>query len=402
MTQPTDSNYPTLFRLYVTRGLRATLDAFDADAEQLDAAQRERGLHLLSYGLRLDETWDDTRDLALALAPHLERQGYRAAWMDVLAQALANAERQGDGAAAAQLHLRLGRLHILTGAYDEADAHLAMARRLAETAGDQQTEAAALERLGLSAFDRSDLATAQRYAEAALALADPESHVAVTVRHMLAWVVLRRGDGATAIAHLHQVVAASRAPGRQHSLAAALRDLGAAYLYSQEYTLAVSTLAEAVDLFVALGSLFGEAVARMNLGIAYWYRGAYAQAMAAFDPCELMFEQLGARIYLARLYNNRGLVAREMGEVARARELFERSIAVARAEQDCYETANALDSLAGLHLRTGDTAAALAAWQAALDELAQLPEIPGHLHSVIRDRMVATQRVQKPLPENAG
>ena len=64
--------------------------------------------------------------------------------------------------------------------------------------------------------------------------------------------------------------------------------------------------------------------------------------------------------------------------------------------------ANALDSLAGLHLRTGDTAAALAAWQAALDELAQLPEIPGHLHSVIRDRMVATQRVQKPLPENAG
>ena len=402
MTQTTDVNYPTIFRLYVTRGLRATLDAFDADAEQLDAAQRERGLHLLSYGLRLDETWDDTRDLALALAPHLERQGYRAAWMDVLAQALANAERQGDGAAAAQLHLRLGRLQILTGAYDEADAHLALARRLAKTVGDQQTEAEALERLGFGAFERTDLATAQRYAEAALALADPESHVAVTVRHMLAWVVLRRGDGATAIAHLHQVVAASRAPGRQHSLAAALRDLGAAYLYSQEYTLAVSTLAEAVDLFVALGSLFGEAVARMNLGIAYWYRGEYARALAAFDPCELMFEQLGARIYLARLYNNRGLVAREMGEVARARELFERSIAVARAEQDCYETANALDSLAGLHLRTGDTAAALAAWQAALDELAQLPEIPGHLHSVIRDRMVATQRVQKPLPENAG
>src|SRR5690606_23622133 len=128
--------------------------------------------HLLSYGLRLDETWDDTRDLALALAPHLERQGYRAAWMDVLAQALANAERQGDDAAAAQLHLRLGRLHILTGAYDEADAHLALARRMANTVGDQQTEAAALERLGHGAFERTDLEMAQRYAEAALALAD--------------------------------------------------------------------------------------------------------------------------------------------------------------------------------------------------------------------------------------
>src|SRR5690606_19036196 len=203
------------------------------------------------------------------------------------------------------------------------------------------------------------------------------SNVAANGRHLLAWVALRRGDRATAIAHLRQVATLSRAPGRQHWLAAALRDLGAAYLYSEEYTLAISTLAEATELFVALRSLFGEAAARMNLGIAYWYRGEYAQAMAAFDPCELMFEQLGARIYLARLYNNRGLVALEVGEVARARELFDRSIAVARAERDFYETANALDSLAGLHLRTGDTAAALAAWQAALDELAQLPEMPG-------------------------
>ena len=62
------------------------------------------------------------------------------------------------------------------------------------------------------------------------------------------------GDGETAIAHLHQVVAASV---RQDASIrwSPRRDLGAAYLYSQEYTLAVSTLAEAVDLFVALGSL---------------------------------------------------------------------------------------------------------------------------------------------------
>ena len=84
-------NYPALFRTYVARGLRAVMDDFDADAEQLDETTRERGLHLLSYGLRLDDAWDDAIDLALTLAPHLERQGYRQAWMAVLTQALEQA-----------------------------------------------------------------------------------------------------------------------------------------------------------------------------------------------------------------------------------------------------------------------------------------------------------------------
>ena len=101
-----------------------------------------------------------------------------------------------------------------------------------------------------------------------------------------------------------------------------------------------------------------------------------------------MFEQLGARIYLARLYNNRGLVAGNGRGCAPANSSKE-SIAGAPS-RIATRRPTTLDSLAGLHLRTGDTAAALAAWQAALDELAQLPEIPGHLHSVIRDRMVAT------------
>lgn len=388
---PSEDNYPAIFRLYVARGLRATLDAFDAATDQLDEAQRERGLHLLSYGLRLDDAWGDARDLTLTLAPHLERQGYRQAWMAVLTQALAQANGRGDTAAAAQLHLRLGRLCVLLGEHAAAVDHLTQAQQLAVAAGDRATQAQTLERLGQNAFERSDLDAAQHNAEAALALAPPDDATAFHARHLLAWVAVRRGALHDGIALLEQVLAWHRRQGGRQAVAAALRDLGAAYTVAQRYDQAVGALDEAIALFVALENRFGEAVARMNLGVAHWYRKEYVQALAAFAPCDASFERVGARIYLARLYNNRGLVYSELGEHARARAFFDQSIAVARAEQDFYETANALDSLAGLHRRTGDDAAALATWQAALDELARLPAPPDYLLNLIQERMAAVR-----------
>jgi hypothetical protein len=50
-----------------------------------------------------------------------------------------------------------------------------------------------------------------------------------------------------------------------------------------------------------------------------------------------------------------------MGEVKRARERFDSSLELARDEQDYLAAANALDSPAGLQLRPGDAAEALAA-----------------------------------------
>lgn len=385
-------NYPALFRTYVARGLRAVMDDFDADAEQLDEPTRERGLHLLSYGLRLDDAWDDALNLALTLAPHLERQGYRQAWMAVLTQALAQAEARGDTAATAQLHLRLGRLHVLLGEYDAAADHLTQAQQLAATTGDRATQAQALERLGQNAFDRSELDAAQRYAETALALTAPDDATAVSARHLLAWVAVRRGALNEGIAQLEHVLVWHRQRGRRHAIASALRDLGVAYILGQQYDQAITVSEEAIPLFVALENRYGEAVARMNLGVAHWYRHDHAQALAAFAPCDAIFDQVGAHIYLARLYNNRGLVYRELGEHARARTFIDQSIAVARAEQDFYETANALDSLAGLHQRTGDIAAALATWQAALDELAHLPALPEYLSNLIQQRMEAARK----------
>lgn len=382
-------DYPALFRHYVARGLRATLAAFGAATDQLDEAQRERGLHLLSYGLRLDDAWSDIRDLTLTLAPHLERQGYRQAWMTVLTQALAQANNRGDTAASAQLHLRLGRLHILLGEHAAAVDHLTQAQKLAVAAGDCATQAHALERLGYSAFERSDLDAAQHYAEAALALTTPDDLTAIHVRHLLAWMAVRRGALSKGVDLLQHVVAWHRRQGQCQALAAALRDLGGVYLYMQQYEQAIAPLHEAIDLFIALGNHFGEAVARMNLGVAHWYRSDYAQALAAFAACDAIFAQVGARIYLARLYNNRGLVYCELGEYTRATTFFKQSIDIARELRDFYEVANALDSLAGLHQRTGDIAAARAMWQAALDELAHLPTPPQYLFDLIQERMAA-------------
>ena len=203
---------------------------------------------------------------------------------------------------------------------------------------------------------------------------------------------MRRGALNEGIAQLEHVLVWHRQRGTRHAVASALRDLGTVNLYAGRCDQAIASLEEAITLFVALENRFGEAVARMSLGVAHWYRKEYAQALAAFAPCDAIFERVGANIYLARIYNNRGLVYRELGEHARARTFIDQSIVVARAEQDFYETANALDSLAGLHQRMGDIAAALAAWQAALDELARLPALPEYLSNLIQQRMEAARK----------
>jgi len=396
--------YPAMFRAYVARGLRMVLDNLDAEMERLDDAQRERGLHLLSYGMRLDDAWDDTRDLTLALAPHLERQGYRHAWIEMLGQALKQAVTQGDDCGAAQICLRLGRLHILLGDYATADAYLMQMRQLAVAVGDQRTQAVALERLGHCAFERSDLVAASAYAEASLALVPLDDTVAASNWHLLGMVALREGNVEKSIEDLQRALAINRNYGRRQGVMIALRELGVAYWHGKHFDLAVSVLAETVELSIELGDRFGEALARMNLGIAYWYQGEYTQALAAYSPCETVFRQIAGRSYLARLYNNQGLAYRELNEVERARECFDSSLELALCEQDYLEAANVLDSLAGLRLRMGDAAGAISAWQMALTELAHLPEPPRYLHNLIHERMKIAQPIAQaggfPAPES--
>ncbi len=385
-------NYPAMFRTYVARGLRAVMDGFDADAEQLDETTRDRGLHLLSYGLRLDEAWEDARDLALTLAPHLERQGYRHAWIETLEQAQRQAEAQGDDRGAAQIHVQLGRLHFLLGDYATAEVHLLRAQQFAAAAGDHHIQALALERLGHCAFERYDLDAAQMHARASLSLVAPDSTIAASNELLIALVMLRQGAFDQSIEQFHKVLAISQAHGQRQQAASAFRHLGLAYLYTERYDLAVDVLLEAVRIFGETQDIYAEAATRMYLGIAHWYRGEYAEALAAYAPCEVIFQQVAGRMNLARLYNNQGLVYREMGEFERACACFDKSIELARSEYDYLETANVLDSLAGLRLRAGDAVGAITAWQEALAELAHLPETPLYLHSVIRERMQAAQQ----------
>jgi tetratricopeptide (TPR) repeat protein len=183
-----------------------------------------------------------------------------------------------------------------------------------------------------------------------------------------------------------------------------LRELGVTYWHGKHFDLAITVLAEAVALSMEVGDIFGEATTRMNLGIAYWYRGDYEQAMAAYAPCEAIFRKIASRSYLARLYNNQGLVYRELGEIARARECFNSSLNLTRSENDHLETASVLDSLAGLWQHVGSTREALATWQEALSELERLPEAPRFLYNLIQERMEAARLTEQvdgfPAPEN--
>ena len=390
--QPDDrgDGYPLLFRQMLARSVAAALAAFDSAAPRLTAADRERSLHVLSLALDLDEAWAPARDLTLTIAPLMETQGYRHAWIDYLEKGLAQAQKQVDHKAQARFHLLLARLYQFMDDAVASDRHLTASRTLAEQTGAQDVLVGVLDRLAVAAANRSEFSQARSFAEQVLAMLGPDDPVGATAHHILGLLALRQARWDDAIAEYMRVYALRQQQQIPRFLAQALRDLAFAHRHAGNYELAITHYQSALAILAESGDTYEYAVAQSDLGIVYWYTGDYATALASFKAVEPIFTKTGSLLSLARVYNNVGLVYRELGQVNPAREAFANSLALAQQIGHHYEVANVLDSLAGMHRQQGDLHAAIATWDAALASLERLPERPQHLYSVIVGRRQAT------------
>ena len=385
------ADYPQLFRQMLARSVAAALAAFDPAGARLTEEERERSLYVLSLALEGDEAWAPTRDLMLVIAPLMETQGYRHAWIDYLEKGLAQAVKQDDRRAQARFHLHLARLYQLMDDAANSDLHLAASRALAEAAGAADVLVGVLDRLAAAAVDRSEFSLAQSYAEQVLAMVAPDDPAGAVAHHILGLIALRQARWDDAIAEYERVYALRQRQNTSRFLAQALRDLGFAHRHAGNYAPAIAHYQRALEILAASGDTYEFAVAQHDLGIVYWFIRDYAAALACFRAVEPVFVKAGSLLSLARMYNNIGLVYRELGEVAPAQAALASSIQLAERLEHHYEHANALDSLAMLHRQQGDLAAAIDAWDQALASLARLPERPQHLYGLIVERRRSAQ-----------
>lgn len=193
-------------------------------------------------------------------------------------------------------------------------------------------------------------------------------------------------------AYCHEALAIARALNDGHGASWALSNLSQAALGKGDFDRAVALGEESLALELRLG--FDEILAmrRYRLGMAYLFRGDHTQAKACFrenlafkQAREILWGEPGCHLGLGEL-------ARQQGELARARAHLEAAFQGFQEMDYKYGLASAVERLA--HLAVDETQFATAAWLfAAADGLrasygmALLP-----IEQTAHDRAVATVR----------
>ena len=140
------NEFNILFQEHIERSsghvLRRIISASIPVEDDLRLAQ-----HILTYALELPSAWIIVRDLLLAMAPQMERAGYREEWIVFLNKGLTVSEKTQDTEAEAYLYLYKGSIYQLLAKHDAAHASFEDARQKFQVIGDNLGLSKALNRL---------------------------------------------------------------------------------------------------------------------------------------------------------------------------------------------------------------------------------------------------------------
>lgn len=372
------SSAPACFVTFIdclTNALRYLLDQithYGAVAPPM--AERQWLMHLLDYALKLPTRWSLTSQVLIKAAAKMEQAGHRRDWLPYVMQGIDVSRSLGDGATAAELHLKAGILYQLLGDYENAVIQLTASVDAFCSLSDQPNQARAINRLAYVARLQRRHTEAARLAAEALALlatTDPERGSCYTVLGAIAFDL---GQSEEAVHHFQQALACWQPEGNKRMIARRLRDLGPALRAQQRYVEAMRCYEEAILLFDEIDDLTQQAVTRTNLGVVYTAIGQPEQAIALYRQAEPIFQQTFDERQLAILFNNLGLAYQALQQIELAQTAYRQSIAHWGAVGDIASTVATMDGLGSLYMEKKAYADAVAIFQQACTLLEQIQE----------------------------
>jgi CHAT domain-containing protein/tetratricopeptide (TPR) repeat protein len=148
--------------------------------------------------------------------------------------------------------------------------------------------------------------------------------------------------------------------------AAALENLGAAYVDLERYQDAIAALDACLPLARSLKNLPQEARVLSNLGIAYRTLGNYAQSIQLHQQAGRLLRQVGDRAALSQVLINLGNAFEAVGEYDKATIAFQQSLKLVQQTGDRQSEAIALSNLGAIHANLGEYSQAIALYEQSL------------------------------------
>jgi tetratricopeptide (TPR) repeat protein len=355
----------------VRRAGQCFLAAGDAATRRL-RHERARGLYL--RGVELLDVDDSVRkiDAFHKLGDVSARLGKAHEALAHFGDMLRIAWRLDLPAKGGAAHARIGRLHRALGDFRRALAHLGLAHRLFELAGDRPGIAATLDDTGRIHFLRGSYEEAMGFHRAALAIREElgdERGRAFT----LSWMGLaemQRGNLAPAGDYFRRALALGRSNRDAHGIVFALLDLGR---WERERGLLVEArgrLEEARGLARQMGERLYECYIGLEVGECLMAERRPADAEVEFAAVRNTAQQFGARRLAAEATRALADARLAQGDVLGARDHAASALSAAQVM--------GASPLAGAALRVlADAAGGLRVWAEGLRQRSHQPAAPG-------------------------
>jgi tetratricopeptide (TPR) repeat protein len=284
---------------------------------------------------------------------------------------------EGRLSAALSLHQRRGSVRLAQARFDDATGDFEAMLGAARAAGAAEAERAALAALCDTLFfaQRMPDMTARARELLATCSSDADAGARAEAEARMGQVLVGEGRFDEAVAMLDGAIASARHHDRPVALQMALGYRGLVHYWQTEYAAAEARSLEAEGLARRRGDGFYVLGAGMFKGLARGYQGRLSEALADFEDAIALARRNDDRYWLPRLAGHVGWIHRELGALARARELDAEAVRIARERPIWGPEAEVLLNLCIDEVRDGHperASAVLAELEAKAEETAWL------------------------------
>jgi len=254
------------------------------------------------------------------------------------------------------------RLRQLTGDYDVSLSLGKQALENARAAGDRETQARAMNTIGIVHQERGDYDRALQSFEEALLISREvaDSGTASKALHNIGLIQWFQGDYKQAYRHYHEALSMFQKLGNRVGASTAMRNIGILHRERGEYQQALRCFDEAFSMSRELGDRAGIANTLMSIGVVHLFAGDHDRALQSLDKALIGFQGLGDRQGQGKALNDIGLVNRARGEYEQARKSFDAMLRLSRDTGDRTGVAIAVTNIAAVQADAGQWAEARA------------------------------------------
>ena len=310
-------------------------------------------------------------------------------WLGCAEQIAARLPPEAGTPFLAQVREELGAAYLLSGQYARAAECFEATRRFAAGQDDQALICRSLNALGQLQFLRNDQPSAEKLAQAALALAGGlglPGEVA-TARTTLADVRWDQGRLEDALTEHRAALAIREELGDSRQTVESLKRVANVHQVRGEHDDALACFDRALGIARQGGDLATEAFVLNGIGGVLLSAGRTGDAIPRLTDALAIRERIGDRRGASKSLNNLGLAFEMQGRTAEALVHYKRSVEVKQEIDDRNGAANSLINIASLEERTGHYDVALqdlAEAQSIKEQIGSRKEIPQCLASQAR------------------